>query len=182
MKKIGYLLIIVGFLAGALAAVVDKEQIRWFWFAIALAAGAIGVAFARIGKRMESRHEGKLTYNMQKLETSLGRIVKNITELNAEKNSINTYDMRNRIDDLFADDLDTFVETRESIGHTYSLTAYADVMSSFAAGERYLNRVWSASADGYVDEVNEYLDRAQEQFTESHQKVLQLKEDNPPPA
>jgi hypothetical protein len=48
-------------------------------------------------------------------------------------------------------------------------------MSSFAAGERYLNRVWSASADGYVDEVNIYLDKAQEQFAESLNRIEQLK-------
>jgi len=49
------------------------------------------------------------------------------------------------------------------------------VMSCFAAGERYLNRVWSASADGYIDEVNDYLDKAKEQFTESLEKIRQLK-------
>jgi hypothetical protein len=48
-------------------------------------------------------------------------------------------------------------------------------MSCFAAGERYLNRVWSASADGYVDEVNAYLDKAQAQFAESLDKVRRLK-------
>jgi len=49
------------------------------------------------------------------------------------------------------------------------------VMSSFAAGERYLNRVWSASADGYIDEVNAYLDKAREQFVDSLDKIRQLK-------
>jgi hypothetical protein len=42
-------------------------------------------------------------------------------------------------------------------------------MSNFAAGERYINRVWSASTDGYVDEVNLYLDRALRQFREAHE-------------
>jgi hypothetical protein len=40
-------------------------------------------------------------------------------------------------------------------------------MSAFAAGERYINRVWSASTDGYVDEVCNYLDRATQQFREA---------------
>jgi hypothetical protein len=103
-----------------------------------------------------------------------------MTGLNAEKASVNTYDMRDRIDDLFADDLSTFVEARESIAHTHSLTAYADVMSSFAAGERYLNRVWSASVDGYIDEVNAYLDKALTQFIETDHKVRQLKATSAP--
>ena len=37
-------------------------------------------------------------------------------------------------------------------------------MSSFAAGERYINRVWSASTDGYVDEVMMYVEKALLQF------------------
>jgi len=56
----------------------------------------------------------------------------------------------------------------------HGLQAYADVMSSFAAGERYLNRVWSASADGYIDEVNAYMEKAQAQFVESLAKIRDL--------
>ena len=47
-------------------------------------------------------------------------------------------------------------------------------MSAFAAAERYLNRVWSASADGYRDEVNLYLDRACDQFKLSLDKIKEL--------
>ena len=98
-------------------------------------------------------------------------------QLNAQKRSIDTYDVRHRIDELFTDDLTSFVEARQSIAQVHGLQAYADVMSYFAAGERYLNRVWSASADGYVDEVNDYLDKAQAQFVESLERIRQLKVD-----
>jgi len=175
MKKLGYLMIIIGFLAGALAAVVDVEGARWPQFAAALAVGAAGVALVRTGHKQISRSEGKLASDMQSVEASLSRIVRNITQLNAQKHSVNTYDMRHRIDELFAEDLTTFVEARESIAHVHGLTAYADVMSYFAAGERYLNRVWSASVDGYIDEVNSYLDKAQSQFVESLDRILRLK-------
>ena len=40
-------------------------------------------------------------------------------------------------------------------------------MSAFVAGEQYPNRVWSASADGYVHEVKEYIGRALEMFKEA---------------
>ena len=45
-----------------------------------------------------------------------------------------------------------------SVNPIYPLQAYTDVISYFASGDRYLNRVWSASADGYIDEVTTYLD------------------------
>jgi hypothetical protein len=86
--------------------------------------------------------------------------------------------MRQRIDELFAEDLATFVEARESLSHIHGLQVYADVMSHFASAERYLNRAWSASADGYLDEVTAYLDRAQVQFVDALNKVRHLRDLN----
>ena len=174
MRKLGYLLITVGFLAGALVAVLDESSVRWSWFLAAFGTGAFGVLLVRVGLHKVSRARGKLADNMQAIEASLGHIVENINQLDTEKQSIDTYEVRHRLDELFIEDLDTFIQARESIAHIYGLNAYADVMSCFAAGERYLNRVWSASADGYIDEVNTYLDKAQEQFVESLNKVKSL--------
>jgi fructose-1,6-bisphosphatase/inositol monophosphatase family enzyme len=174
MKQLGYAMITLGFLAGALTAVVDKDVVRWGYFAGALIVGVVGIVLVRIAGARGSLAEEKLTYNMQAIETSLARIVEKISRLNAQKQSVDIYDIRHRIDELFPDDLTSFVQARESIAHVHGLQAYADVMSSFAAGERYLARVWSASADGYVDEVNTYLDKAQSQFVESLQRIRQL--------
>ena len=49
-------------------------------------------------------------------------------------------------------------------------------MSHFAAGERYINRVWSASADGYDDEAETYLKKAAGQFDEAKQQLLKAAE------
>jgi hypothetical protein len=68
---------------------------------------------------------------------------------------------------LLREDLNDFANARESMKHIFGLQNYADVMSAFAAGERYINRVWSASTDGYVDEVRSYLERATQQFREA---------------
>ncbi|MCZ6508515.1 MAG: hypothetical protein O7A04_10795 [Acidobacteria bacterium] len=56
------------------------------------------------------------------------------------------------------------IQARESISHRFGLQAYAEVMNAFAAGERYLNRVWSASTDGYIDEAHTYIDKARGEF------------------
>jgi len=175
MKNFGYILITAGFLAGSLAAVVDKQQVQWNYFVIAIAIGAAGIVLVRFAKRNIITSEGKLASNIQALETALARIVENITQLNAQKQSIDTYDVRHRIDQLFLEDINIFVQARQTIVHVHGLAAYGDVMNHFAAGERYLNRVWSASADGYVDEVNAYLEKAQAQFVDSLEKIQQFK-------
>jgi hypothetical protein len=168
-------MVTVGFIAAALATVVDENTVRWLWYIPALAVGAAGVAAIKIDNARHSKTEHHVASRIETAESSLERIAANISKLNADKHSIDTYDMRHRIDELFVDDLDTFVGARESIAHSHGLNAYADVMSSFAAGERYLNRVWSASADGYIDEVNAYIEKARAQFAESLDKIRRLK-------
>jgi uncharacterized protein YutE (UPF0331/DUF86 family) len=194
MKWIGFLLVTVGFIAAALATVVDQSAIKsadsaiaadesaiegadsttadespvkWLWYIPALAVGVIGVVMVRTVDARQSKTEHHVAANIETVESSLQRIAANLDKLNAEKHSVNTYDMRYKIDELFMDDLEQFVDARQSIVHRYGLAAYGEIMSSFAAGERYLNRVWSASADGYIDEVNEYLEKAKDQFAES---------------
>lgn len=186
MKLLGFLLVTAGFILAALAAVVDQSAlksldtvdeaavepagertVRWAWYIPALAVGVLGVAIVRTTEARQSKTEHRVAANIESIETSLARIAANIEKLNDEKHSIDTYDMRHRVDDLFAEDLETFVDARESIAHRYGLKAYGEIMTSFAAGERYLNRVWSASADGYIDEVNAYLEKARNQFAES---------------
>jgi len=167
-------MITLGFLAGALVAVLDQNTVRWDFFTAAIVVGGAGIVMVRLAKRRKAGLEGKLALNLENIRASLGRIVENITRLNAEKHSLDPYEVRHRIDELFPEDIDRFVEGRESIAHMHGLHAYADVMSYFAAAERYLNRVWSASADGYIDEVNTYLDRACTQFAETLERLRRL--------
>ena len=175
MKLIGFLMLTVGFIAASLAAVVDESAVKWLWYIPALGLGVAGVILIKVDVARHSKTEHHVAYRIETVESSLEKITTNINKLNADKHSINTYDMRHRIDELFVDDLTMFVDARESISHRYGLSAYGDVMSTFAAGERYLNRVWSASADGYIDEVNAYLEKARDQFVESLEKIRHLK-------
>ena len=174
MIRIGYVLIIVGFLAGALVAVVDEEVVRWSNLIAALAAGVMGVVLVRISMRREAQEEGKLATNLDAVDSSLAQIVEKVGQLCEEMGDDNPYEARVRIDELLPVHLDTFVEARRSIAHIYGLQAYADVMSPFAAGERHINRVWSASADGYVDEVLAYLEKAKEQFVDALDTLRRL--------
>jgi hypothetical protein len=84
------------------------------------------------------------------------------------------YEARFEIDHLFREDLNNFANARETMIHVFGMQKYADVMSAFAAGERYINRVWSASTDGYEDEVHQYLEKARNQFDEANSLFRKL--------
>ncbi|HEY5656490.1 MAG TPA: hypothetical protein VIY27_01740 [Myxococcota bacterium] len=172
MHGLGLLMIGVGFLAGSLAAVQSPENsVEWRGFVPALAFGAAGVVLARRATRAAARHEGVLERGVRTARESLACIVENARRLDAEKETLDAYAAHARVDALFRDDLVAFVDAREAIGHAFGLEAYAAVMNDFAAGERYLNRVWSASIDGWVDEVAEYVVLARAQF-EAAQRTL----------
>ena len=173
MKALGYLLITASFLAGSYFSVLDVELVNWSIVVPSLLVGLAGVAAVQIATRSKSKATDTVRTNIGKLEESLSRIVDNIDRLEAEKDTIDVYRFHHQIDDLFMSDLDTFVVNRETIGHAYGLQSYADVMTHFATAERYLNRCWSASTDGYIDEVKKYLTRSRDQFRQALEMLRQ---------
>ena len=167
MPSLGSILLHGGFLFGAYFSVIETDQVPWTLVVPCLLVGLAGVAMIQLSKRAQRSETDTVRSNIEQLEQSLSRIVENATQLDADKESVDVYDIHHRIDELFMADLDIFVDNRESIGHAYGLQEYANIMTHFATGERYLNRCWSASTDGYVDEVNTYLTRARDQFAQS---------------
>ena len=182
MKHLGYLLMSLGFIGSALVATIDKEMVNWAYFTATMVTGIAGVIILRITIKRHLKGEEKVGADISTIEKSLGNIVQNMTAFNQEKVNINVYDIHEKIDTIFLDDLENFLAARESIIHQYDLQSYADLMSHFAAGERYLNRSWSASADGYVDESYAYVDKALEQFTVAQDHFNKLRSGSLKPA
>lgn len=176
MKKIGLILISIGFLGGAYFSVLDAKVVKWVWYGVPILVGVAGIILVRWALRGAALKESRVSGNISRIENSIHNLVDQLGKLNTEKESIHTYDVAGKLDELLLDDLNTFAESRETIGHVYGLQTYADIMSHFAGGERYVHRVWSASIDGYVNEVYEYLDRALEQFTIVKQHLEEARE------
>ena len=167
MRMFGYLLVTLSFLGSSFVAVRETQGVSVPAYLVALAIGIVGVIVVRTAMRREASHEETLSANIGAIEESLAAIVAGVEGLEAEKDEIDVYDLRHRIDDQFPPHLDRFVLARKSIGHLYGLQAYADVMNPFAAGERYLNRVWSTSTDGYIDEAHLHITKSKEQFEDA---------------
>ena len=175
MKTAGYICLAVGFLAGAFVSSMTEENlIDWKWFLPAFGLGFVGVVLAWLGRRQVTQDTTASTGNLEALKSSLDQIVEKITRLDAEKASLHPYDVHTKLDQLFPSHLTTFVDARQSIVHVHGLQAYAAVMNEFAAGERYLNRVWSASVDCYIDDVQEYLGRSKDQFIKARELLAAL--------
>jgi hypothetical protein len=176
MKIFGLLLVMASFLCGSFLAVLDPTTLNWTLMIPVLAVGTVGLFLYRKAQNAASKSGDLLTGNIENLGKNLDNILANLEAIQARGEEIPTYEARFEIDRLFREDLDSFAEARESMRHVFGMQNYADVMSNFAAGERYINRVWSASTDGYVDEVRLYLKKARDQFLEAHGHFHELKD------
>ncbi len=170
MKNLGYFMVALGFLGGAFAASLDVQNVNWTIF-IAMAATAItGLVIYKMQIGALARSEEVLELNRVELRESISNIVADLDDLNSGELTQGAV-LRDRIDLKLREDLRRFADARESMVHLFGLQTYADIMSNFAAGERYINRVWSASADGYDGEAEAYLKRAAGQFDEARQQL-----------
>ena len=121
MKGIGYILLTVGFLAGSYYAVALRTGVPLAPFLVALVMGAVGVGLVRAARRQEATSEDRIRANLAALDRSLGSVVDKARALEADKEQIDVYELRHVIDREFPDDLDTFVQARYSLVHSFGL-------------------------------------------------------------
>ncbi len=80
-------------------------------------------------------------------------------ELDAQAN-IDPELIRDKIDSLLTTYFEPFVENRFILIEHYGMRKGAEILLQFAFVERYINRVWSATADGCPSEARASLDTA----------------------
>jgi hypothetical protein len=163
----GHLLLWGGFLSGALLAVRSTEvpgnpwsTISWPLYGIALDIAVAGVVLLRITKRTGRLRSERHADDVDQMDAALHRLHKQLRAWQMGEDKPPVHDVHGRIDEVLSPDLALFAELRESLIGSFGLQDYAGIMTNFALAERTINRMWSASADGYVDEVDVCLDRA----------------------
>jgi hypothetical protein len=167
MKNIAYIMIAAGFLGAAYATSLNALQVDWMLFTIAALVSASGVILAKRLDSADARSESVLNANRAQLNDSIANVVARLDELSDTSGE----PLRDWIDEQLRPDLRRFADARGSMVHLFGLQTYADIMSNFATGERYVNRVWSASADGYDSEATTYLGKAAGQFRDAQSQL-----------
>ncbi len=175
MKNLGYFLLAGGFLAGAYATALDTQEVDWTLFSISAIAAIAGLVVFKRQASAHARSDTVLEMNRGELRESIQNIVRDLGEIKSN-GPLSGVELRDAIDLKLRTDLRRFAEARESMVHLFGLQAYADIMSSFAAGERYINRVWSSSADGYDHEATTYLEKAANQFADAQSQLTKAAE------
>ncbi|MEQ9504433.1 MAG: hypothetical protein RIT81_46680 [Deltaproteobacteria bacterium] len=161
MRIAGLVLFYLGVTAGAFVTVRELSIVTWWQYGITVAIAVAGVVLLRLTARGGATDQKTAAAELQVVHESLAATLAAIEALNAERERVGVYGIHGRIDADVMHDVNRFVEVRETIATVHGLDVYARTMDAFASGERALNRAWSASADGYVDEVHACLDRAE---------------------
>ncbi len=175
MKGLGYLLLCAGFIGAAYSTALDVEEVNWQLFLITAIMAIAGVVLFKQHEKARAQSDTVLDNNRAELRESIDNLVRDLRNI-ADNGGLKGHALRERIDGQLRPDLMRFVDARESMVHLYGLQTYADIMSHFAAGERYVNRVWSSSADGYDEEAATYLGKAVVQFEDAQRQLLEAAE------
>lgn len=160
MRKTGHLLMWLGFLGGSFYTMRQLDTVEWPAFAAFAVVGAVGVGLLRRSALAGAADAEVVEEDLATLERSLAHIDEYVAGLLERRRKIDPYEVRHLIDEHLAAPLDHFALARESMIHALGMHEYAAVMDPFARGERLIHRAWSASADGYVDEVWQSMEMA----------------------
>ncbi len=170
-RALGWMLFAGGLFCAAFFSVEQVNGIAWRAYGFALAVALMGALLLRFTAR---RAPGLLVLDIQVIRSSLTMLAAKLKNLDAAKRAeVGVAGIRDFIDRHLVPDVHRFLAARETLIFRHGLPTYGRVMDAFAAGERALNRAWSASADGYRDEVDACLDRARDRFAQALQLVEQ---------
>jgi hypothetical protein len=165
IRLLGWALFVGGLLPAAFYSVDQLDGVVWQSYLKSLLAVLAGALLIRLTTH---RPAGLLILNIQIIRSSLTMLsskLKNLDE--AKRAEIGVFGIHEFIDAHLVGDIDRFLTARETLMWRHGLRVYGRVMDAFATGERALNRAWSASADGYQDEVDLCLDRARDHFVQA---------------
>jgi hypothetical protein len=152
------------------------STVKWLWYGLSMAAGLVGVVLLRSTAKTAEQDQGRVNENYSTVQSSLVALNQKIGKLDRELSSMSPEQSVQYIDEGLADHFSDFADARKSMIQRFGLPSYAEIMTQFASAERFVNRAWSASADGYMGEVKDCVTRAKKHLAEAQQLLNKCEE------
>ena len=164
-SKIGFVLFVLGLLAAITgAAKMPAADETWPDTIPLFAAGLAACVAGLIGWRIGLRREDVAGQDARLGPKALMRLIVNcrraVEEIRNDFAGLDPDVARDRIDSLLTTYFEPVVENRSTLIEHYGMRKGADILLQFAFVERYINRVWSATADACPAEARASLDTA----------------------
>jgi len=162
MKVLAIFLIVISVILSSLSALQSVEKVAWIYFIPSLGMGVLGLIIIKLRFKKDKKEAVLNTSNFNNIKVSLTNIINNLDTLKINENNLNS--LNSDLDRLFLEDISKFIEARYLIKYKYGVLSFSNIMSHFAAAERLLNRAWSASVDGYINEVIGSIEASKSEF------------------
>ena len=134
--------------------------INWLWYGLAMVGGIGGVILLRKTSKSAETESGRVAEEYSVVTSNLAELKQRIGELKINLDKLAPRDVVDFIDETCAEPFSDFADARNALVQRFGLQAFAEIMTQFASGERFLNRAWSAAADGYMKEVKDSVMRS----------------------
>jgi len=182
LNLLGRIMLWLGFLVAAFTSVLKLEQddkwqtIPWSIYLPAIAVGFAGIVLSKCKSDSEQSWAENSQSQFKNASASLLQLANLIADAK-ELPDRTPQQTLHWIDSHCNEPLAEFANSRQSIVDPFDMKTYADVMTEFASAERYINRSWSAAADGYIDEINRCIEIAHQHLEEA-KRLLQSAEES----
>jgi hypothetical protein len=183
MRPSGHVILWIGFLSAAYWSVHHLENsddkwstIPWTLYGASMAVGIVGIVLLRLADRRVHADHRQTDAEFSVVQRTLTALAGTVHQLSSNRQQSPSEVLR-RIDLECVPKFAEFADARQALTKRFGLQEYADVMTEFAAAERYVNRSWSAAVDGYVDEVAASLDKADRHLQNAQQLLIAAESD-----
>ena len=137
------------------------------WIVFALLA-CVGVLLWRSGAKRSAQAQSSAAHDESKNPFSLlDRLIPAAQQSASEVDTLECEDLRQRADALLEEYLLPLAEVRQRIIDRVGMKLGSEILVTVAYGERILNRVWSAAADGHLPEARACLPEAVDALVEA---------------
>jgi hypothetical protein len=195
MKTAGFLIFVLGVMIGISAAAklspakLETDEAaaaklsRWpdtvpmFGLGVVVSVVGLGMWWSVVLKeRAEARAAGEGTGEGSVLGPSqlVAQIQQPLKELAADIGSLDGPALCQRVESLNDQFVAPLADGRQRFVDRFGLAGGSEALNETAFGERMLNRVWSAAADGHLEEARSSFEEAVEAFAQAEQTVTRL--------
>lgn len=142
---------------------------RWTIVVVGILILCAGIAWARIaqGKRSAQGSNAGGDRAIEVMKSALSSAQERTKSLRQTAHDASLDEVAKECEAIVRDCVEAVAAQQESLSRIYGFAGYAQVMTPFAAAERWLNRAWSAASDTHRPEVLASLDHAIEHIDEA---------------
>lgn len=195
MKTVGFLIFVVGIMIGITAGAklspaklesdpkTATELSRWpdtlpmFGLGVAIAAAGLATWWSVVlGERAAARAAADDTGEGSELGPVqlVQQLLQPLKDLEADIESLDGPELCQRVESIVDQFVTPLAEGRQRFVDRFGLAGGSEALNATAFGERMLNRVWSAAADGHLEEALSSFTEVVAAFHQAEETVTRL--------